>query len=120
MPRADVGGRKYQTGRHLAAFLLLLIAQRPDHGGSLIERLRALQPPDWLVDTGRVYRLLRALEDEGALRSNWAPVDGGQPVRVYRMTASGETRLRQEAGQIAARRDALSRFLELWQRLPTT
>ncbi len=115
LPHAEASPRRYQTGRHLAAFLLLLIAQRPDHGGSLIERLQSLQPPGWTVDSGRVYRLLRTMEEQGALRSNWEIVAAGPQVRVYRITESGQVWLRKEAEQIEARRDALSRFLRIWQ-----
>lgn len=106
-------GRRYQTGRHLAAFLLLLIAQRPDHGGSLIERLKALHPQGPAVDSGRVYRLLRGLEDDGALSSRWDQVGAGAPVRVYQLTAGGEQLLRVEAEEIRMRRDALDRFLRM-------
>ncbi len=118
--REDASPRRYQTGRHLAAFLLLLIAQQPDHGGSLIERLHGLHPAGWTVDSGRVYRLLRTMEEQGALQSNWAPLAAGQPVRVYRITAGGNTWLRQEAEEIEARRDALNRFLQVWRSRPRT
>ncbi len=108
--------RRYQTGRHLSAFLLLLVAQQPDHGGSLIERLRGLNPPGWTVDTGRVYRLLRDLEKEGALRSSWRQTMAGQPVRVYEMTAGGRARLAGDADEIRLRRDTLDGFLRLFER----
>lgn len=74
-----------------------------------------LHAAGWTVDSGRVYRLLRELEVEGALHSNWEQMDGGQPVRVYRITASGEARLEREAEEIQARRDMLDRFLQLWR-----
>jgi len=115
LTRTDDSGRRYQTGRHLSAFLLLLVLQQPDHGGSLIERLRSLHATPWTVDSGRVYRLLREMEEEGALRSNWEQMDAGQPVRVYRITPLGEARLAQQAGEIQARRDALDRFLQMWR-----
>ena len=118
LPEVDPADHKrYQTGRHLAAFLLLLIDARPDHGGALIERLRSLQAPGWTVDSGRAYRLLRELEEEGALRSNWESEDGAQPVRIYRITAQGRAHLAAEAREIEARRDALDRFLQTWRAL---
>ncbi len=68
-----------------------------------------------MVDSGRVYRLLREMEEEGALRSKWEPMDAGQPVRVYRITPLGEARLASQAEEIQARRDALDRFLQMWR-----
>ena len=118
MSRNDAWGRRYQTGRHLSAFLLLLVAREPDHGGSLIVRLRGLHPPGWTVDSGRVYRLLREMEEDGELRSSWQYAEGQQPVRVYRITERGEARLAREAEEIRARRDALDGFLHLLQSPP--
>jgi len=113
----DEDRRRYQTGRHLGGFLLLLVAIRADHGASLIERLRGLQAPPLTVDTGRVYRALRTLEQEGALSSTWTVADGEQPVRVYRLTPAGRERLDREAAEIRARRDGLDRFLAMWREL---
>ncbi|MBX5466776.1 MAG: PadR family transcriptional regulator [Firmicutes bacterium] len=111
------GQRRYQTGKHLEAFLLLLLQQRPDHGGALLSRLEALLPEQWTIDSGRVYRLLRELEAEGALTSEWVAEASGAPIRVYYMTPLGRMRLADWKEDIALRRDSMNRFLALWEEL---
>ena len=53
------------------ASLLLLLAERPTHGYELLEALPALTGED-RVDVGNLYRVLRGLEDEGLVRSEWS------------------------------------------------
>lgn len=117
MEKASGTSRRYQTGKHLGDFLLLLVAERADHGGALLERLGAILPRGWTIDTGQVYRLLRTLEDDGMLRSTWQVMPEGAPVRVYAITAAGGEHLRAAAEEIVQRREALGRFLAIWRHL---
>jgi DNA-binding PadR family transcriptional regulator len=109
--------RNYQTGKHLEAFILLLIAKEPAHGGAVIARLKDFLPNRWTVDDGQVYRLLRSLEAEGALQSHWQTDLGGPAVRVYHLTPSGQRRLHEWKDDIALRVESLSRFLDLWSQI---
>ena len=86
-------GRRYQTGKHLPSFLLLLVARHEDYGGALIERLRATMPQTCTVDTGQAYRLLRSLEQQGLVVSRWHPQEDGPPLRLYTITERGRLRL---------------------------
>jgi PadR family transcriptional regulator len=63
--------------------LLLLLRERPAHGYDLLERLPELTG-EQRVEMGNLYRLLRALEEEGLVRSEWA--DGK---RTYAITDTG-------------------------------
>jgi DNA-binding PadR family transcriptional regulator len=63
--------------------LLLLLRERPAHGYDLLERLPELTG-DQRVEMGNLYRLLRALEEEGLVTSEWA--DGR---RTYAITDAG-------------------------------
>ncbi|MDA8195174.1 MAG: PadR family transcriptional regulator [Thermaerobacter sp.] len=103
--------RRYQTGKHLEAFLLLLVWERADHGGSLMARLQAMLPDRWTIDSGRLYRTLRDLEASGVLSSSWEMEDTGAPIRVYRITQLGLLRLEQWKDEMAVRRDSLNAFL---------
>jgi len=69
--------------------LLLLLRERPAHGYDLLERLPELTG-EQRVEMGNLYRLLRALEEEGLVASEWA--DGK---RTYAITEAG-TRLLDE------------------------
>src|SRR3982751_3982547 len=63
--------------------LLLLLRERPAHGYDLLERLPELIG-EQRVEMGNLYRLLRALEEEGLVTSQWA--DGK---RTYAITDTG-------------------------------
>jgi DNA-binding PadR family transcriptional regulator len=63
--------------------LLLLLRERPAHGAELLERLPELIG-DQRVEMGNLYRLLRGLEEEGLVASEWA--DGR---RTYAITPHG-------------------------------
>lgn len=109
--------KSYQTGKHLEAFILLLISREPIHGGAIITELKTLLPDTWTIDDGHVYRLLRQLEKTGILTSTWRVEDEGAPVRVYTLTESGKDRLRFWRHDIQLRVDSLKRFLSLWDQL---
>src|SRR3954453_20745701 len=63
--------------------LLLLLRERPAHGYDLLEHLPELIG-EQRVEMGNLYRLLRALEEEGLVTSEWA--DGK---RTYAITETG-------------------------------
>jgi len=108
-------GKGYQTGKHLEAFVLLVIAHEPVHGSAVIGRLKTLLPAAWTIDDGQVYRLLRRLETDGAVESSWLTDAVGPPIRVYRLTDTGEFRLRDWKDDIELRMRSLQTFLELWR-----
>jgi len=87
--------------------LLLLLRERPAHGYDLLERLPELTG-EQRVEMGNLYRLLRALEEEGLVRSEWA--DGK---RTYAITDAGQ-RLLDE--WVEALRRALTRTETFVQR----
>jgi DNA-binding PadR family transcriptional regulator len=76
---------------YLRACLLLLIAERADHGYDLASRLTDFGLD--AVDTPSTYRALRALERDGMVASVWMRSLGGPARRVYRLAAAGEAAL---------------------------
>lgn len=103
---------RYQTGKHLEAFVLLFLAGQSSHGGAVLQWLKDFLPGDWVIDGGRVYRLLRELEEAHALTSYWNMDSGPAPVRIYTMTAEGTARLEAWHQEISVRQDSLKRFLD--------
>src|SRR5215475_3242036 len=67
--------------------LLLLLAERADHGYELASRMRPLH--DGEGDSGGVYRALRGMEKHGLVRSEWRTSDVGPARRTYHITAAG-------------------------------
>jgi poly-beta-hydroxybutyrate-responsive repressor len=89
--------------------LLLLLREQPAHGYDLLERLRPLG----FVrdDPGGVYRALRALEEDGLVRSAWEPSSAGPDRRIYELTRAGTEELHARAKELAQSRETLDVFL---------
>ena len=78
--------------RFVEPALLLLLREGSSHGYDLADRLADLVA-DEQVDLGNLYRLLRALEDEGVVASEWRGDLPGRAKRRYVLTESGEALL---------------------------
>jgi poly-beta-hydroxybutyrate-responsive repressor len=103
--------------------LLLLLAEGPAHGYSLMEELnrRQLLPGD--VDVGNLYRALRRMEAADLVTSAWSTHERGPNKRVYQISDRGEEVLRHWAGALEERTRLLRAFLDEYHRVfgqPTT
>lgn len=90
--------------------ILVLLKERDDYGYALVQRLATAGLEH--VDPAALYRTLRALEEEGFVRSRWAGAERGAPRRVYALTDAGEGRLRQSLAAVADQRDILARLVD--------
>jgi PadR family transcriptional regulator, regulatory protein PadR len=89
--------------------ILLLLRENPAHGYDLLERLQALGFRR--SDPGGLYRTLRALEDQGFVRSSWESSGSGPDRRIYEITRAGGEELHALASALSAGRDTLDAFL---------
>ena len=97
----------------LRASLLLLLRESSAHGYELLERLRALGFEG--SDPGGLYRSLRALEDEGFVRSAWETSESGPDRRIYELTRAGMEQLHVQAKALVATTDVLEGFLSRYR-----
>ncbi len=74
--------------RSIEPELLLAIRNGPTHGYDLLERLYTGLAGDG-VDIGNLYRLLRSLEAEGIVTSQWRHDLPGRSKRTYELTPEG-------------------------------
>ena len=95
--------------------LLLLLRERPAHGYDLLERLPELTG-EQRVEMGNLYRLLRALEEEGLVSSEWDASSPGPAKRRYALTAAGAHLLEQWAEALRRAQDRTGRYLERYER----
>lgn len=75
--------QELRRGTIVLACLLLL--ERPDYGYSLIE---ALERRGFVTDANTLYPLLRRLEKQGLLASEWDTAES-RPRKFYRTSAAG-------------------------------
>ena len=91
--------------------LLLLLRERPAHGYELLEALPDLTG-ETRVDMGNLYRVLRALEEQGLVSSEWDESLPGPAKRTYELTEEGGEALERWAAALADTRARIDRFLE--------
>lgn len=107
----DPSGSEPRVHGLLRAWLLLLLAGRENHGYELVRQLAEELPEEMVPDPGVVYRMLRKLEEKGAVVSTLRPGGGGPARRVYSLTEVGRSRLKEWRSTAQARIDLLHRFL---------
>ncbi len=90
--------------------LLLLLREQPAHGYDLLERLRPLGFNR--DDPGRLYRALRALENDGLVRSVWEKSSSGPDRRMYALTRDGMETLHESVTALRLTNELLSVFLD--------
>ncbi len=94
--------------------ILLLLRERPAHGYDLLERLPELTG-EQRVEMGNLYRLLRALEEEGLVASEWDETSPGPAKRGYRITEQGLQLLDQWVEALRRSQQRTGRFLERYE-----
>ena len=83
-----------KTKTILPLLTLHLLAEGPEHGYGLMERIAQLTGDIMPVNSNTMYPLLRRLEERGFIVGEWEHPDR-RSRRTYRITASGITRYQQ-------------------------
>ncbi len=99
----------------LRASLFLLVAEESAHGYDLLERLREMGLKT--ADPGGLYRALRAMEQEGLMRSVWQTSDLGPARRTYELTDEGRDWLHAWAGTLRESSRIIASYLERYDAL---
>jgi PadR family transcriptional regulator PadR len=97
--------------RFVEPSLLLLLRERPLHGYELIERLPEVAG-EGRIDVGNLYRLLRSLEAEGLVSSEWSAELPGPAKRTYELTDEGRRLLDRWAEALREAQTDLQGFLD--------
>jgi poly-beta-hydroxybutyrate-responsive repressor len=95
--------------------LLLLLAERPAHGYELLEQLPELTG-ERRIDMGNLYRVLRALEEDGIVTSEWRDDAPGPSKRIYELTDEGRSLLSTWAEALRTNQGLISSFLDRYEK----
>jgi poly-beta-hydroxybutyrate-responsive repressor len=101
--------------RFVEPSLLLLLRERPLHGYELIDRLPELAG-EGRIDVGNLYRLLRALEAEGLVTSEWSAELPGPAKRTYELTPEGRRLLDRWAEALREAQQDVQNFLDRYDK----
>ena len=94
--------------------LLLLLREAPAHGYDLLDRLPELLP-DERIDMGNLYRVLRSLEEEGIVDSEWDADAPGPAKRTYELTDDGRALLDAWAEALPGAAETIGAFLTRYE-----
>jgi poly-beta-hydroxybutyrate-responsive repressor len=98
--------------------VLLLLRQWSSYGYELMERLTTF---GWqLMNPGTFYRMLRHLEEEGLVTSQWEMAQAGPARRMYAITAAGEAYLKLWADSLDQYQKMLTTLFQLYTGRPAT
>ncbi len=99
----------------LIPYMLLMLRDSMLHGYAIWEKLTLMGIPG-LNDSDRasIYRVLRQLEREGKVQSEWDTASDGPARRVYRLTDAGESFLKVWAVGLDQYRQSLDFFFKLY------
>jgi len=93
-----------EPGVHARTAILMALIQGKGFGLELIDRVKDRTKGKIALHQGSVYPLLRAMEDEGLLKS-WddepSDVRAGRPRRYYELTAEGLRAAREQSKTLA-------------------
>ncbi len=116
--RCRVGPGSFQVRARIERFaepaVLVLLAEGASHGYELAERLEELVD-EGRVDFGNLYRLLRALEEEGLVTSSWSEEAPGPQKRVYELTGEGASLLAAWVGSLRARLERIGALVARYE-----
>ncbi|PWR05988.1 PadR family transcriptional regulator [Micromonospora acroterricola] len=86
----------------------LVALRRPDYGYALLQRLTGHGFP---VDANTLYPLLRRLEDQGLLTSEWN-TEESRPRKFYRTSDEGESMLARLLDDLAAVQTSITGLIQ--------
>ena len=117
--RRRLGPGRWQVRARLERFtepaVLLVLRDKPGHGYELLEQLEALMPAE-RIDMGNLYRILRSLEDEELVSSEWDAEAPGPAKRRYQLTDQGRLLLHHWVEALRAAQARMEAFIARYAR----
>ncbi len=101
--------------RYVEPSVLLLLREGPKHGYELLDRIPELGAEEGRIDLGNLYRVLRALEEDGLVTSQWHAELPGPAKRTYRLTDAGEALLDRWAVALRDAQGVIDTFLRRYE-----
>lgn len=105
-----------KPGRHVPAFVLLMLAEKPKYGLEILSDLQG-RMPHCLFDSAAIYKVLGKLEDKDCVAYEWDTSESGPPKKVYTLTAQGQVYLTEFYEDILQRRENLNYFIDTFNTL---
>lgn len=105
---------KNKPGRHAPAFILLILRMQANHGLGILSKMDEIAPGHRL-DTAIIYRVLKKLEQEEFIKSQWKDSEAGPKKKVYSITRAGKIELDKYKDDIEKVIKRLESFIEIYK-----
>ena len=83
----------------LDLLVLKIVALEPMHGWAIAQRIQQMSGDVLHVGQGALYPSLHKLEQNGWLKSEWAPSESNRRAKYYTLTRTGRKALEHESAQ---------------------
>ena len=83
----------------LDLLILKSLSTGANHGYGIATRIHQLSEDVLKVEEGSLYPALYRMEEQGLIESEWGVSENNRRAKFYRLTRSGQTRLRKEMQQ---------------------
>ena len=80
----------------LDLLILTIVANEPQHGYAIAQRLKQMSRAVIQVRQGSLYPALHRLEQRGLLAPDWRASETGREAKYYRLTKAGRAQLEAE------------------------
>jgi PadR family transcriptional regulator PadR len=97
----------------LDLLILKMLALEPMHGWAISQRLKQVSGDVLQVSDGSLYPALHKLEQEGWIKSEWAPSENNRRAKYYSLTRIGRKELEKEAANWSRLSAAITQVIEL-------
>ena len=117
MMRGKPGGRGWKgRGRILTNAILLIIAEEPNYGYDIANKLDELgiERIEGIGQMGKIYRILSDLENNGYIISEW-DTSKSPPVKVYTITPLGLEYLKYAVESVKQEIKVLETFISKYE-----
>lgn len=95
----------------LDLLLLRTLALGPMHGWGISQRIQQISEDVLRVNQGSLYPALQRLETAGWIVSEWGASEANRQAKFYRLTRSGQKRLKEERATWERMTAAVARIL---------
>jgi transcriptional regulator len=97
----------------LDLLVLKMLALEPMHGWAIGQRLKQASGDVLQVSDGSLYPALHKLEQEGRIKSEWAPSENNRRAKYYSLTRPGRKELDRESANWKRLSAAISQVIQL-------
>jgi DNA-binding PadR family transcriptional regulator len=101
------------TAASTKPIILAILKQGENYGYQIIQSVREISGGDLDWSEPMLYPVLKRMEREGLVKSQWKNTDKGRFRRYYRLTAKGHAELEREKDQWFKVHTAFNKMLEL-------